>query len=128
MRFANQVAGLRVTKDISTQERVIAKDIQFDAHGGPEVMEYINFTPSDPGPGEVQVENKAISINYIDIYVCSGLYPTLSLTFSLRPEAAGVVSKPSPVVEHFQPSERVVYAQSPQGSYATVHNVPAPLT
>ncbi|WP_074012659.1 quinone oxidoreductase [Candidatus Sodalis sp. SoCistrobi] len=103
----------------------MAKRIQFAAHGGPEVMEYVDFTPPDPGPGEVQVENKAIGINYIDTYVRSGLYPPPSLPSGLGTEAAGVVGKVGPGVEHLQPGDRVVYAQSPLGAYATVHNVPA---
>lgn len=101
----------------------MAKRIQFAAHGGPEVMEYVDFTPPDPGP--VQVENKAIGINYIDTYVRSGLYPPPSLPSGLGTEAAGVVGKVGPGVEHLQPGDRVVYAQSPLGAYATVHNVPA---
>ncbi|WP_406705233.1 quinone oxidoreductase [Sodalis sp.] len=103
----------------------MAKRIQFAAHGGPEVMEYVDFTPEDPGSGEVQIENKAIGINYIDTYVRSGLYPTPSLPSGLGTEAAGVVSKVGPGVEGFNTGDRVVYAQSPQGAYATVHNVPA---
>ncbi|CAK8742125.1 Quinone oxidoreductase 1 [Sodalis praecaptivus] len=79
----------------------------------------------DPGPGEVQIENKAIGINYIDTYVRSGLYPTPSRPSGLGTEAAGVVSKVGPGVEGFNTGDRVVYAQSPQGAYATVHNVQA---
>ena len=44
----------------------MAKHIQFSTTGGPEVLQYLDFTPSDPAANEVQVENKAIGINYID--------------------------------------------------------------
>ncbi|MBX9335093.1 quinone oxidoreductase, partial [Serratia marcescens] len=44
----------------------MAKRIQFSATGGPEVLQYVDFTPLDPAAGEVQIENKAIGINYID--------------------------------------------------------------
>ena len=49
----------------------MAKRIQFSATGGPEVLQYVDFTPVDPTAGEVQVENKAIGINYIDTCVSS---------------------------------------------------------
>ena len=50
----------------------MAKRIQFNAHGGPEVLEYVEFTPKDPAAGEVQISNKAIGINYIDTYIRGG--------------------------------------------------------
>lgn len=30
----------------------MAKRIQFAAPGGPEVLEYVDYTPAEPGPGE----------------------------------------------------------------------------
>lgn len=71
----------------------MAKRIQFSATGGPEVLQYVDFTPLDPAAGEVQIENKAIGINYIDTYVRSGLYAPASLPSGLGTEAAGVVVK-----------------------------------
>lgn len=103
--------------------RMITKRIQFNVYGEPKVMKYVSFTPVDPGPGEVQVENKAIGINYIDTYIRSGLYPTPSLPSGLGTEAAGVVSKVGTGVKGIKTGDRVVYAQSAQGAYATVHNV-----
>jgi NADPH2:quinone reductase len=32
----------------------------------------VEFNPTDPAENEVQVENKAIGINYIDTYIRSG--------------------------------------------------------
>ncbi|CAM3684314.1 quinone oxidoreductase [Rouxiella silvae] len=101
----------------------MAKRIQFSATGGPEVLEYVDFEPQDPAAGEVQVENKAIGINYIDTYVRSGLYPTASLPSGLGTEAAGVVTKVGAEVKHVKVGDRVVYAQSPLGSYSEIHNV-----
>ncbi|KQN49147.1 quinone oxidoreductase [Serratia sp. Leaf50] len=101
----------------------MAKRIQFSATGGPEVLEYVDFEPQDPAAGEVQVENKAIGINYIDTYVRSGLYPTASLPSGLGTEAAGVVTKVGAEIKHVKVGDRVVYAQSPLGSYSEIHNV-----
>ena len=71
----------------------MATRIEFSKHGGPEVLQAVEFTPRDPAEHEIQVENKAIGINYIDTYVRSGLYPPPSLPSGLGTEAAGIVSK-----------------------------------
>ncbi|AUX71367.1 quinone oxidoreductase [Erwinia pyrifoliae] len=101
----------------------MAKRIQISQHGAPEVMQLVSFDPVDPAPGEVQVGNKAIGINYIDTYVRSGLYPT-TLPAGLGTEAAGVVMRVGAGVSAVKPGDRVVYAQSPLGAYSEVHNVP----
>lgn len=102
----------------------MAKRIQFSATGGPDVLQYVDFQPQDPAAGEVQVENKAIGINYIDTYMRSGLYPTASLPSGLGTEAAGVVSKIGSGVTGIKVGDRVVYAQSTLGAYSEIHNVP----
>lgn len=102
----------------------MAKRIQFAAAGGPDVLQYVDFQPQDPATHEVQVENKAIGINYIDTYIRSGLYPTASLPSGLGTEAAGVVSKVGSAVTGIKVGDRVVYAQSALGAYSDVHNVP----
>ena len=98
---------------------------EFQKHGGPDVLKAVEFTPGDPAENEVQVENKAIGINYIDTYIRSGLYPPPALPSGLGTEAAGVVSKVGKGVTHIKAGDRVVYAQSSLGAYSEVHNVPA---
>ncbi|MDV3392621.1 quinone oxidoreductase [Klebsiella pneumoniae] len=106
----------------------MATRIEFSKHGGPEVLQAVEFTPRDPAEHEIQVENKAIGINYIDTYVRSGLYPPPSLPSGLGTEAAGIVSKVGHGVTHIKVGDRVVYAQSALGAYSTVHNVLADKT
>lgn len=103
----------------------MATRIEFSQHGGPDVLKAVEFTPQDPAADEVQVENKAIGINYIDTYIRSGLYPPPRLPAGLGTEAAGVVSKVGSNVTHLKAGDRVVYAQSGPGAYSSVHNVPA---
>lgn len=62
----------------------MAKRIQFSAHGGPDVLEWTDFEPADPAEHEVQVEHRAIGINYIDTYVRSGLYPVAAFPSGLE--------------------------------------------
>lgn len=101
----------------------MAKRIQFNQHGGPEVLQWVDFTLADPADHEVQVENKAIGINYIDTYVRSGLYPVSSLPSGLGTEAAGIVKKVGSAVSRFKPGDRVVYCQAALGAYSELHNV-----
>ncbi len=103
----------------------MATRIEFHQHGGPDVLTAVDFIPADPKENEIQVENKAIGINYIDTYIRSGLYPPPSLPSGLGTEAAGVVSKVGSGVKHINAGDRVVYAQSGLGAYSSVHNVPA---
>lgn len=103
----------------------MATRIEFHKHGGPEVLQAVAFTPADPAENEIQVENKAIGINYIDTYIRSGLYPPPALPSGLGTEAAGVVSKVGSGVTHIKAGDRVVYAQSALGAYSSVHNVVA---
>lgn len=102
----------------------MATRIEFHKHGGPEVLA-VEFTPADPAENEIQVENKAIGINFIDTYIRSGLYPPPSLPSGLGTEAAGIVSKVGSGVKHIKAGDRVVYAQSTLGAYSSVHNINA---
>ncbi len=103
----------------------MATRIVFHQHGGPDVLKAMEFTPADPQENEIQIENKAIGINYIDTYIRSGLYPPPSLPSGLGTEAAGVVTKVGRSVQHIKTGDRVVYAQSALGAYSSVHNVVA---
>ncbi|MEG1210443.1 MAG: quinone oxidoreductase [Leclercia sp.] len=103
----------------------MATRIEFNQHGGPDVLKAVAFTPAAPGEHEIQVENKAIGINYIDTYIRSGLYPPPGLPSGLGTEAAGIVVKTGSGVKHIKEGDRVVYAQSALGAYSSVHNVPA---
>lgn len=93
----------------------MATRIEFQKHGGPEVLKAVEFTPAAPGENEIQVENKAIGINYIDTYIRGGLYPPPSMPSGLGTEAAGVVIKVGSAVKHIKEGDRVVYAQSALG-------------
>jgi NADPH2:quinone reductase len=103
----------------------MAKRIQFSRTGGSEVLELVDVTPADPGPGEVRVKNQAVGLNFIDIYFRTGLYPAPSLPSGLGTEGAGLVDAVGKGVSHLKPGDRVGYAQGPLGAYAQYHVLPA---
>jgi len=103
----------------------MAKRIQFSHYGGPEVLEYRDYTPAAPGPNEVRVHNQAIGLNFIDTYFRSGLYEPPSLPSSLGTEGAGIVEAVGAAVSGFQVGDRVAYATGPLGAYSELHVLPA---
>ncbi len=103
----------------------MAKRIQFAHTGGSDVLELVDVSPTDPGPGEVRVKNEAIGLNFIDIYFRTGLYPAPSLPSGLGTEGAGVVDALGEGVTHLKTGDRVAYAQGPLGAYAEFHVLPA---
>ena len=90
----------------------MAKRIQFSAHGGPEVLEYVDYTPAEPGPQQVRVRNEAIGLNFIDTYFRSGLYAPPALPSGLGAEGAGVVDAVGSEVTQFKVGDRVAYGLS----------------
>lgn len=102
----------------------MAKRIQFNEHGGPEVLQLVDFEPAAPGPHEVRVRNQAIGLNFIDTYFRSGLYPSPSLPSGLGTEGAGVVEAVGDQVSRIKVGDRVGYAGGPLGAYSEVHTLP----
>lgn len=101
----------------------MAKRIEFSKTGGPEVLEYVDFEPAEPGPLEVRVRNRAIGLNFIDTYFRSGLYPA-QLPSSLGNEGAGIVESVGSEVSRFSVGDRVAYGTGPLGGYSEFHVLP----
>ncbi|HEX4709004.1 quinone oxidoreductase [Phenylobacterium sp.] len=76
------------------------------------------------GPTDVLVSNRAIGVNFIDVYLRSGLYPVPQLPMLLGVEGAGVVEGVGSDVESVSPGDRVAYAGPPIGSYAAARVLP----
>lgn len=98
--------------------------IRFHQTGGPEVLQWLEVTPSAPAAGEARVRHHAVGLNYIDTYHRSGLYP-VTLPSGVGLEGAGVVEAVGEGVTEIAPGDRVAYAGGPLGAYAEVRNMPA---
>src|SRR6201996_4575707 len=98
--------------------------IRFHKTGGPDVLVWEEVQVGKPGPGEARIRHTAVGLNFVDIYVRSGLYPT-QLPSGLGSEAAGVVLELGPGVTDLKAGDRVAYGSSPLGAYAEERLIPA---
>ncbi|KPJ82576.1 MAG: quinone oxidoreductase, partial [Gemmatimonas sp. SG8_23] len=93
--------------------------------GGPEVLEWVDRDPGEPGPGEVRVRHTAVGLNFIDVYHRTGLYPQ-DPPFTPGVEGAGRVEALGEGVEGLAVGDRVAYTSNgPIGSYCEARVMPA---
>jgi NADPH:quinone reductase len=97
----------------------MSKAIVMERPGGPEVLKLVEREVPGPGPGEIRIRQRAVGVNFVDVYHRSGLYKVPSLPFTPGVEGAGVVDAVAPDVTDIQPGDRVAYAMEP-GGYADV--------
>lgn len=100
------------------------KAVRIEQHGGPEVLQLVEIEVPAPADHEVMIRQRAVGLNFIDIYFRTGLYKA-PLPHGLGFEGAGEVVAVGKAVKRFKAGDRVAYGQSPIGAYAQVRNVPA---
>jgi len=91
--------------------------IRVHEYGGPDVLKWEEVKVGEPGPGEVRIKQTAIGLNFIDIYLRTGLYPQPSFPFIPGMEGAGIVTAVGEGVRDLKVGRRVAYA-GPAGAYA----------
>jgi len=97
--------------------------VKIEKTGGPEVLKIETIELGKTGPEEVLIEQKAIGLNFIDIYHRSGLYP-LELPSGIGAEGSGIIKKIGSKVKDFSIGDRVAYAGAPLGAYSSERNYP----
>jgi NADPH2:quinone reductase len=102
------------------------KAIRVHRHGGPEVLAYEDVSIGQPGPGEVRVRNRAIGLNFVDVYFRTGAYAPPELPFTPGNEGAGEVVALGEGVSEFALGDRVAYVGT-LGAYAEERIVPTHL-
>ncbi len=101
----------------------MAQAIMVRTLGGPEVLKIEGITLSAPGPGEVQIRQIAVGVNFIDVYFRTGLYKSAEgLPFIPGKEGAGIVTAVGDNVSTFSVGDRVAYASS-DGAYSSERNI-----
>jgi NADPH:quinone reductase len=100
--------------------------IRIHQTGGPEVMRHEEVELPPPGKGEVRLRQRAIGVNYMDIYQRTGFYGQAAMPFTPGGEGAGDVVEVGPAVTGLKPGDRVVYSAG-TGGYAEERNIEARL-
>jgi NADPH2:quinone reductase len=99
------------------------KAIRVHTPGGVEALQYEDAPTPTPGAGQALVKLEAAGVNFIDIYMRSGLYKN-PLPLTLGQEGAGVVEAVGPDVTDVEVGDRVAYTGFP-ASYAEYVVAPA---
>lgn len=101
-----------------------AKTVMIHETGGPEVLRVEDMPVGEPGPGEVRIRHETCGLNFIDVYLRTGLYP-VDLPSPMGMEAAGVIEAVGDGVTHLKPGDRAAYAAGKPGAYAAARVMPA---
>ncbi|KAG5120435.1 hypothetical protein JHK82_034855 [Glycine max] len=117
-------AALTFTTKVSYSSDMV-KAIRVHELGGPQVLKWEDVEIGDPKEGEVRVRNKAIGVNFIDVYFRKGVYKAPSFPFTPGMEAVGVVTAVGAGLTGRQVGDLVAYAGQPMGSYAEEQILPA---
>jgi NADPH2:quinone reductase len=91
------------------------KAIRVNEHGGPEALSYEDVELPEPGPGQARLRNAASGVNFIDVYMRSGVYPG-DPPFTLGLEGAGEVEAVGEGVEGISVGDFVAWAGVPGSS------------
>ncbi|KAL8141461.1 hypothetical protein V2J09_014493 [Rumex salicifolius] len=101
----------------------MVKAIRVHELGGPEVLKWEDVEIGEPLEGEVVVKNKAIGLNYADIYFRTGFHKA-DLPFTPGLEGVGEVIAVGSGVTDPKVGDLVAYADTPMGSYAEQQILP----
>ena len=98
--------------------------IRIHQTGGIDQLRWEQTDVGEPGPGEVRIRQTAIGLNFIDVYMRTGLYPVAQMPAALGMEAAGVVDAAGDQVTRLSVGDRVAYCTLP-GAYTEARLAPA---
>ena len=104
------------------------KAVQFNRHGGPEVLEMVDCEPPACGPGQLRVAMKAVSVNPVDAKIRSGAMPGIPNAFPAITgrDGAGLVVEAGAGVDPACKAARVAFlGDRGQGTWAEEVVVPA---
>jgi NADPH2:quinone reductase len=94
------------------------KTIRVHQFGGPEVLKLEEVPDPKPAAGQVLVRVKAIGVNPVETYVCSGKYGPKEFPYTPGADCAGDVEAIGEGVKKFKIGDRVYVAGTISGSYA----------
>jgi len=115
---------------VGTGAPIAARQIQLQRYGGPDQLEVGSGEALAPAAGEVRIRQRAIGVNYLDIYLRRGWIPPMLPVSAETPgvlgmEAAGSVIDAGTGAGALLPGDRVAYLGPRPGAYCSVRTVPA---
>ena len=107
-----------------------ARRVAIRRYGEAEVMQAEDADVPAPGEGEVRIRQRAIGVNFLDVYLRRGWLPSMLPLLPGEPavpgmEAAGSVLDVGAQVNGLLPGDRVAYLGPVPGAYCSVRCVPA---
>ena len=99
-------------------------------YGGAEELRAEDAQAAAPREGEVRIRQRAIGVNFLDVYLRRGWIPQMLPLAPGQPgvpgmEAAGTVLDAGPGAGGLLPGDRVAYLGPVPGAYCTVRSVPS---
>jgi NADPH:quinone reductase-like Zn-dependent oxidoreductase/uncharacterized protein YndB with AHSA1/START domain len=109
---------------------IASRVVGVHAYGGPEQLEPSDGQAPAPRAGEVRIRQRAIGVNFIDVYLRRGWVPSMLPLVQGSPavpgmEAAGTVVDVGEGVSGLLPGDRVAHLGPVPGAYCSVRTVPA---
>ncbi|MBA0757136.1 hypothetical protein Gotri_020248, partial [Gossypium trilobum] len=74
--------ALRTEAAATAQPIKMVKAIRVHQFGGPQVLKWEDVELGEPREGEIRIKNKAIGLNFIDIYFRKGVYKAATMPFT----------------------------------------------
>ncbi|KAH1040772.1 hypothetical protein AAZX31_09G001100 [Glycine max] len=103
----------------------MVKAIRVEQLGDPQVLKWEDVEIGEAKEGEVRVRNKAVGVNFIDVYFRTRVYKVPSLPYTPGVEGVGEVTAVGVGVTDMKVGDIVAYSCQPLGSYAEEHILPA---
>ena len=109
---------------------VPTRRVAIERYGGPDELRVQDVEAAAPRAGELRIRQRAIGVNFIDVYLRRGWIPSMLPLSAGSPgvpgmEAAGGVLDVGAQVSGFLPGDRVAYLGPVPGAYCGVRCVPA---
>ncbi|KAK3218670.1 hypothetical protein Dsin_012640 [Dipteronia sinensis] len=79
------------------------------------VLKWEDVEIGEPGDGDIRVRNKAIGLNFIDVYFRKGVYKAATMPFTPGMKAVGEVIVVGPGLTGRKVGDLVGYAGNPMG-------------
>jgi NADPH:quinone reductase-like Zn-dependent oxidoreductase len=113
--------------DVASAGSLETRAMVVNHYGDPGVFRSAILHAPRPARGQVRIRQRAIGVNFIDVYCRSGYFRLLDPPGVPGMEAAGEVIDVGEGVNHLSPGQRVGYACPPVGAYAEIRTMGADL-